>query len=79
MLAVSTGAPIIIAVMRRENGLHTFTHVDTIYPDPEAKDKKAEAIRLTTEVMSKLDAEIKKTPEHWFWFNKRWILEPVKG
>jgi KDO2-lipid IV(A) lauroyltransferase len=79
MFAVATGAPIIIAVMRRENGVHTFTHTGTIRPNPDAPDKKAEAIRLTKEVMAKLDDEIKKTPEQWFWFNKRWILEPVRG
>jgi KDO2-lipid IV(A) lauroyltransferase len=79
MFAVATGAPIIIAVMRRENGVHTFTHAGTIRPNPDAPDKKAEAIRLTKEVMAKLDDEIKKTPEQWFWFNKRWILEPVRG
>ena len=79
MFAVATGAPIIIAVMRRENGVHTFTHAGTIRPNPDAPDKKAEAVRLTKEVMAKLDDEIKKTPEQWFWFNKRWILEPVRG
>lgn len=79
MFAVATGAPIIVAVMRRENGLHTFTHAGTIRPDPDATDRKAEAVRLTKEAMSLIDAEIKKTPEQWFWFNKRWILEPVHG
>jgi KDO2-lipid IV(A) lauroyltransferase len=79
MLAVATGAPIIVAVMRREKGLHTFTHAGTIRPDQNAADKKAEAVRLMKEVMSMLDEEIKKTPEQWFWFNKRWILEPARG
>jgi lauroyl/myristoyl acyltransferase len=64
--------------MRRENGLHTFTHAGTIRPDPDATDRKDEAVRLTKEAMSLIDAEIKKTPEQWFWFNKRWILQPVR-
>ena len=33
---------------------------------------------LTREVMALLDDTIKKTPEQWFWYNKRWLLQPVK-
>ena len=76
MFAVSTGAPIIVAVMRRENGMHTFTHAATIYPNTDAPDRREEARRLMREVMGYIDAEIKRSPEHWFWFNKRWVLQP---
>ncbi len=77
MFAVSTGAPIVVAVLRRENGIHTFDHLATLRPNSDAKDRKAEARRLITEAMRLIDIEIKKTPEQWFWYNKRWILEPV--
>ena len=78
MFAVSTGAPIVVAIMRRENGLHTFDHLATLRPDPTAKDRKAEARRLTVEALKLLDEGIRRTPEQWFWYNKRWILQPVK-
>ena len=78
MFAVATGAPIVVAVMRRENGLHTFDHLATLRPDPQATDRKEEARRLTREALRLLDKAIQKTPEHWFWYNKRWILQPVK-
>ena len=78
MFAVSTGAPIVVAIMRRENGLHTFDHLATLRPDPAAKDRKAEARRLTVEALKLLDEGIRRTPEQWFWYNKRWILQPVK-
>ncbi len=78
MFAVSTGAPVVVAVLRRENGIHTFDHLATLRPNPEAKDRKAEARRLITEAMRLIDAEIRRTPEQWFWYNKRWILEPVR-
>ena len=78
MFAVATGAPIVVAVMRRENGLHTFDHLATLRPDPDAKDRKAEACRLTAEAMKLLDEAIRRTPEQWFWYNKRWILQPVR-
>ena len=78
LFAVVTDAPLVVAMMRRENGLHTFDHLATLRPNPDAADKKEEACRLTREVMTLLDAAIQKTPEQWFWYNKRWILQPVK-
>ena len=77
MFAVKCGAPIVVAVMRRENGKHVFDHVGTLRPDPTVADKKAEAARLTREAMKMLDERIKAHPEHWYWYNKRWILQPV--
>jgi len=79
MFAVKCGSPIVVAVMRREGGLHVFDHVATLRPDMTAEDKKAEAARLTREVMRLLDERIRLHPEDWFWYNKRWILEPVKA
>lgn len=79
LFAVRTGAPIVVALMRRIKGKHVFDHLATLRPDPNAPDAKEEARRLTREVMAHLDAAIQKTPEQWFWFNKRWILQPVKG
>ena len=78
MFAVKCGSPIVVAVMRRENGKHVFDHLGTLRPDPDAEDKKAEAARLTKEAMALIDEKIRLHPEHWFWYNKRWILEPVR-
>ena len=78
MFAVKCGCPIVVAVMRREHGKHVFDHLATLRPDPSAVDKKAEAERLTREAMRLLDEKIRLHPEHWFWYNKRWILQPVK-
>ena len=74
--AAAVGAPVVVAIMRREKGLHTFDHLATLRPDP-SKSRKEDAVRLTRETMALLDDAIKKTPEHWFWYNKRWILQPV--
>ena len=78
MFAVSTGAPIVVAIMRRENGLHTFDHLATLRPDPNAPDRKEEARRLTREALRLINEGICQTPDQWFWYNKRWILQPVK-
>ena len=77
MFAVRTGSPVIVAMMRRIKGQHVFDHLGTLRPNPNAPDRRAEACRITYEAMELIDAAIKKTPEQWFWFNKRWILEPV--
>lgn len=79
MFAVKCGCPIVVAVMRRENGKHVFDHLATLRPDMEAADKKEEAARLTREAMALIDEKIRLHPEHWFWYNKRWILEPVSA
>ena len=76
LFAASAGAPVVVAIMRREGGKHTFDHLATLRPDP-SKSRKEDAVRLTRETMALLDAAIQKTPEHWFWYNKRWILQPV--
>ena len=62
-----------------EKGKHVFNHIATLRPDPDAKDRRAEAVRLTREAMALLDREVRKRPGDWFWFNKRWILEPPEA
>ena len=75
--AVKCGCPIVVAVMTRQGGRHVFNHIATLRPDPNASDKKEEARRLTRETLKLLSDEIMKNPGDWYWFNKRWILEPV--
>ena len=77
MFAVKCGSPIVVACMSRQNGRHVFSHLGTLRPNPSATDTKAEAERLTKEAMKLLDAEVRRRPQDWFWYNKRWILEPV--
>jgi Kdo2-lipid IVA lauroyltransferase/acyltransferase len=79
MFAVRTGSPIVVAQMRRENGRHVFNHIATLRPDAAATDRKAEAARLTREAMKLLDGAVRERPGDWYWFNKRWILEPPEN
>lgn len=78
MFAVKCGSPIVVAAMHREGGKHVFNHIATLRPDPAAPDAKDEARRLTREALALLDREIRLRPGEWFWYNKRWILEPVQ-
>ena len=78
MFAVSCGSPIVVAAMSRQNGRHVFNHMATLRPDPSADNRREEAARLTREAMKILSDEIMRRPHEWFWYNTRWILEPVK-
>jgi len=78
MFAVRCGSPIVVAAMHRDNGRHVFNHIATIRPDMSANPKD-EAKRLTREVMKLIDAEVRARPEEWYWYNKRWILQPVSN
>ena len=75
--AVKCGCPIVVAVMTRRDGRHVFNHLATLRPNPNAVDRKEEARRLTREVLKLLSDEIMKSPGNWYWYNKRWILEPI--
>ena len=78
MFAVRCGCPIVVAQMYREGGRHVFNHIATLRPDPAAADRKEEAARLTREAMRLLDGAVRQRPGDWYWYNKRWILEPLE-
>jgi len=77
--AVRCGSPIVVACMSRQDGRHCFNHLATLRPDPKAADPKEEAVRLSREALAILDGEVRRRPQEWYWYNKRWILEPVVG
>lgn len=55
--------------------INLFPHV---YPNMELE-KEDDIVRLTHEVIAVLDKEIQAHPEQWFWYNKRWVLDPVES
>ena len=77
MFAVRCCSPIVVAAMHRDGDKHVFNHLATLRPDPNATDAKAEAVRLTREAMTLIDGEVRSRPGEWYWYNKRWILQPV--
>ncbi len=74
--AKQTGVPIIPITIRRVGWTrHRLTLADPVFPDPEVG-KVEDCVRITQEVFDIAERAIRETPEQWFWFNKRWILDP---
>ena len=78
LLAIQAGAPVVPLVMRRVAWRRfEIEFFPTLRPDP-AADRDAEEMRITREALARFDAAIRATPEQWFWYNRRWVLDPVE-
>ena len=69
--------PIFPVIVTRQGWTHhRIRSLPTIEPDM-TLDKKTDIQRMTATVVGMLDHEIQAAPEQWFWFNSRWVLDPV--
>lgn len=69
--------PIYPAVVRRVGWTkHEAVIFDPIRPD-ESVDKTEDWERIMQQMMDLFNEEIAKTPEQYFWYNKRWVLDPI--
>ncbi len=78
LFAHQTGSPIVLCFPRRRGltGL-SIEPEEVIEPDPSLS-KDEDVQRIMSHIIARIDAFIHEEPEQWFWFNKRWILDPVK-
>lgn len=77
LIAKMTGVPVFPCVITREGWTrHRYQVMDPVWPD-ERLEKRADWQRITQAVFDVFDRAIREQPEQWFWFNKRWILEPL--
>lgn len=67
-----------VTITRHGWGRHRMELVQILRPDP-TLDKSADIRRMTRLVMQKVDDAIRRDPAQWFWYNKRWILDPVEN
>ena len=58
-------------------GFESFALHDPIVPDPEA-DKKEDIERMFKELLALFESIIREQPEQYFWYNKRWVLDPLE-
>jgi lauroyl/myristoyl acyltransferase len=80
--AYTAKVPVLPIVVRRTSwtGFSVEMH-DPVWPDSSIeKSEKDEELRRITEIVIKfIDRAIHETPEQWFWYNKRWVLDPVES
>jgi len=55
---------------------HSFKLLRPIKPQLE-KDKKEDIKRMMNDLMAQFTEAIKAHPEQYFWYNKRWVLDPI--
>ncbi len=55
---------------------HCWEVGEPIFANPDV-DKQEDWKRMTQEVLNGYDAAVRKHPEQYFWYNKRWVLEPL--
>lgn len=76
LFARQAGVPVMPMVCYRESWTqHRCILFDPIEPDP-ALSKEEDWQRITQITMSIYETEIRKRPEQYFWYNKRWVLDP---
>jgi KDO2-lipid IV(A) lauroyltransferase len=77
VFAKMSEAPILPACVLREGWTrHRWQAFAPVWPDP-ALDRDADVQRMTQQVFDIFDRVVREHPEHYFWFNKRWVLDPL--
>ena len=67
--------PVLPVTVRRVGWFrHRFDVLEPLLPDP-AADADSDLRRITTCVMTQIEAMIRAEPGQWFWYNRRWVLD----
>lgn len=77
LLARYGRVPILPVYLLREGWTrHRIYVLPMVYSDPSLP--KAQAVRQVSEqVMAHFERLVRQCPEQWFWYNSRWLLDPV--
>ena len=76
-IARQAGVPVFPVMITRQGWTkHVYRVCDPVFPDPGA-DKRNDALRITQAFFDILSEKVNNEPEQWFWFNKRWIFDPL--
>lgn len=57
-----------------------FSHKIAIHPKivpDKSLDKNDDVSRMTRILLKIMDEAVQEQPEQWFWYNRRWILDPI--
>jgi KDO2-lipid IV(A) lauroyltransferase len=73
-----TGAPVVPVFVEREDGRarHRVRILPSLEMLPGGEDREA-AVRENARRMTQvIEAEIRRMPDHWIWFHRRWRTQP---
>lgn len=78
LFAKRSGVPVLPSIISREGWTrHRLQAFTPIFPD-DALSTEDDVQRMTQAVFSLFEPAIREHPEHWFWYNKNWVLAPVR-
>ena len=78
LFARQAGVPVFAGTVRRVGWTrHVWEFEQPIYGDP-AVPKEQDWQRITQQVMDVFDRAIRRHPDQYFWYNRRWVLEPLE-
>lgn len=63
--------------LRTGRGRHRLEAGEPLWPD-NSLGKEDDVRRLTETVLAGVEKAIRIDPGQWFWFNKRWVLDPIE-
>jgi KDO2-lipid IV(A) lauroyltransferase len=66
-----------VIVTRVGWAVHKVVVHPPVLPDPTLP-KEQDFARITAAVMAIVERAIRDQPEQWFWYNKRWVLDPLE-
>lgn len=77
LFALKLGAPVFACVARRMPGRQVRYEVSgQRVPVARTGDLEADVRALTAELAARLEGEVRKAPEQYFWFHRRWKSSP---
>ncbi|HDL77452.1 MAG TPA: hypothetical protein ENG36_01625 [Lentisphaerae bacterium] len=76
MIACLSGKPILPAfALRAGTDRHAWHTLEPVWP--EKGDRDSAIVSVTRSVFAQLDAVVRRYPDQYFWFNRRWIHDPL--
>lgn len=72
MLALRSGLPVYLALMRREPDGSYVLHLSEKIPCEKTKDFRGDIARFSQQVQDLLEAHVRKYPDQWMWMHDRW-------
>ena len=78
LFAIRTGSPIVpVVIIRHGRGYRILFHPPLLW-DRQAPITEEETIlrNLTDQVTRIMEARIREYPDHWWWFQRRWLTAP---